>query len=392
MSETQPQMVTTAATGIAELKNPSKYDVHSHVRWFLGPMPHKLITVSGKQPKAKASAGLHQTTSITDDESLSQIIKDHAFSFFIREGGKAEDWGENTEIGIREEMLRKWTESEWGKIWRKKLDGGKQENKGWIGASFEVGEFLGVNVLENERMSLNSKRSNRSLGSGASVAPSASSMAPLSTIPAVTGTTIGETFVTAPESSPVGNVDLHVPQMPAAADDPFAAGPSDPKPLSFVLPRIASSSEELPGEQSSSSPRKSPSPKRPLPVLENINDTETSSVTGLLRPPLTPQKSKTEVMLRPIFRSPSSTGAKSDGSTLTKNKGKGKLVNFVDKAPSTPGPAPPNEVLERTGSEVNVTSAAATIDASLQGGIIQSGDVIMRGMFPGYPLLFPNLI
>jgi hypothetical protein len=339
----------------AESQKPTTGGSHFHRRWFLGPMPDKWLSGTGKQAKS-------------DDESVSQIITDNAFRFFIRSGGQEEDWGENAEMGVKEEMMRIWSDTEWGRIWRTKLEGKEKENKEnrrWIGASFEVGQFLGVNILDEERtISLKSKRSTQSIASDAG-----SSLAPLaihSTFPDTIHSNNSDTFNKEPNS--IRN--FHVPQPPTSADDPFSAGPSDLVPLqTFVLPKITSS-ENL---------KNAATPLAPEPTPPPIHNDAVSSTTGLLGPPLTPKKVSTEVSLKPIYRSPSSPGMMSDDDTpASKNKGKAKLVYFA--APSTPGPAPASEVLERTGSEVDVTSAGAAVDSSPQSEEIQWGEVVMRGL------------
>lgn len=79
----------------------------------------------------------------------------------------------------REEMLRRWRETEWGAIRsrRRKRDPKepRQQTRQWIGSSFEVGNILGVNILEaepaesiRERLSNRSHRSTRPPGAGSS--------------------------------------------------------------------------------------------------------------------------------------------------------------------------------------------------------------------------------
>ena len=56
-------------------------------------------------------------------------------------------------------------------------------------------------------------------------------------------------------------------------------------------------------------------------------------------------------------------------------RGKGKTVHYADEQP-----APPIEVLTRTGDQVEDTSAGAALQATVENQI-EWGDVIMRGMF-----------
>ncbi|KAK0464663.1 guanine nucleotide exchange factor [Desarmillaria tabescens] len=112
-------------------------DVHVHRRVFIGPMPEKLL--SGEA-----------TTDQDEERNLSQLVKNTAYRFFLLGGGNPDEWGESNESSVREEMLSKWRESEWGAIWNRKLAASSTvPDQKWVGSSFEVGSFLGVNVLES---------------------------------------------------------------------------------------------------------------------------------------------------------------------------------------------------------------------------------------------------
>ncbi|KAJ7644051.1 Pleckstrin homology domain-containing protein [Roridomyces roridus] len=116
----------------------------AHKRVFIGPLPDKLVDAD---IPSKA------------DDNLAHLFKEHAFAFFINQGGHEEDWEESREQSVGEEMLRRWRETEWGIIRRRKQTKTKQL---WIGSSFEVGNILGVNVLEesiHDRMSSRSAHS-----------------------------------------------------------------------------------------------------------------------------------------------------------------------------------------------------------------------------------------
>jgi len=78
-----------------------------------------------------------------EDQCLRDVIKAHACEFFKGHGGKDEDWGEE-EMSVREEMLRRWRQSEWGKLQGVKEIGARNR---WVGTSFDIGVFLGVNIL-----------------------------------------------------------------------------------------------------------------------------------------------------------------------------------------------------------------------------------------------------
>ncbi|KAJ7505417.1 Pleckstrin homology domain-containing protein [Mycena galericulata] len=143
---------------------------HAHRRVFIGPMPEKVVTQADTARAKKSRFRIRSSSTDDGDEDISQVIKDHAFAFFIQEGGNEDEWEETREQNVREEMLRRWRETEWGAIWsRRKQDKEPKQAKRWIGASFEVGNILGVNILDAEpaesirdRMSNRSNRSARS--------------------------------------------------------------------------------------------------------------------------------------------------------------------------------------------------------------------------------------
>ncbi|KAK7048271.1 hypothetical protein R3P38DRAFT_2605963 [Favolaschia claudopus] len=139
---------------------------HSHKRVFVGPLPEKVIPLpDSSSTKGKKKRRLHLLNIDNSDEDgiISRIIRDHAFEFFLQEGGKEEDWEESREQSVREEMLRRWRETEWGAVWhRRQSKDAKQSNQHWIGGSFEVGNILGVNILQEPAESIRDRISNRS--------------------------------------------------------------------------------------------------------------------------------------------------------------------------------------------------------------------------------------
>ncbi|KAJ7645455.1 Pleckstrin homology domain-containing protein [Mycena polygramma] len=156
--EPSPPPLTSCPTGAsgASSKRSSKskvpQDSHAHnKRRFIGPLPEKVVTLPESAPnKDKRRRFRLGSTDDGDDGHISQVIKDHAFAFFIQEGGNEEDWEETQEQSVREEMLRRWRETEWGKIIGRQKHGKEpKQAKRWIGGSFEVGDILGVNILQD---------------------------------------------------------------------------------------------------------------------------------------------------------------------------------------------------------------------------------------------------
>lgn len=308
---------------------------HAHHRVFIGPMPEKVVSKTEAHASKHRKRRLFRSSSVDEDDDISQVIKQNAFTFFLRTGGRAEDWGENEEQSTREEMLQRWKDSEWGTIWahRRKKET-RQTTSRWVGGSFEIGRFLGVNILQ-EAESMRDRAS--SSVRGASFTGSRASFR--------TGTaasTARETFITAP---------------------------------SHLSPSISRQMNEY------SQPRYS----------DSTYDSGTpSSSTALLRPPLPGTdrlngvKAQTEIIPRPIMKAPS-LDATSDTRIQLQAKGKGKFVHYADiPEQDVPGPAPPSEVLERSGVDVEDTSAGASTSPDL-GTLspkldLEWGDVVMRGM------------
>ncbi|KAF7365311.1 hypothetical protein MVEN_00403100 [Mycena venus] len=146
-------------------------------------MPEKVVPLPEATPskgKKKRRHLLGSGDRDDEDAHISQIIKEHAFAFFIQQGGNEEDWEETREQSVREEMLRRWRDTEWGAILGRQRQSKEPKAKRWIGGSFEIGDILGVNILQEpaesirERMSNRSTRSSRRPGASSSHLPSSS--------------------------------------------------------------------------------------------------------------------------------------------------------------------------------------------------------------------------
>lgn len=186
----------------------------AHRRIFIGPMPEKVIAhteaAQGKRTKLTVesvfSLSLDKDNAHHPDkrEEVSRVLKDNAFKFFLHKGGKAEDWGTEQEEGTIEELLNRWKESDWGKLWtHRHHHKKKKEHQGddsWFGTSFEVGALLGVNVMQgNEHLKTKAVPSKP-------LKPTPTDIVSESVAP--TGM---ETFVTAPSSIPPAIPQINAP-------------------------------------------------------------------------------------------------------------------------------------------------------------------------------------
>ncbi|KAH8104569.1 Pleckstrin homology domain-containing protein [Cristinia sonorae] len=238
-------------------------------------------------------------------------------------------------------MLKRWRESEWGRLRRRK-DLKPVNGKQWVGTSFDVGDFLGVDMLGGDAPK------------PASAEPSiVDEYPPPSHAPT---STVGTDFVTAPStlSRPNG-----IPTQPSDASLRVLNAQS----------RLSAHGHE-----------------------EDSRPISADSSTALLPPRIVVEDPFGGVHSEILARSLSSVGpiltsGESDTNLITGHaSGKGKRVHYVDTplpAPSPTGapaedpPAPAEEVLARTGSEVLDTSAGAVEQSSLQNQE-KWGDVIMR--------------
>lgn len=308
---------------------------HGHRRFFIGPMPEKVVSRSEAQNPRNSRSGLLHASSSADsadvDGESTNLVDEYAFNFFIHQGGDIEDWGEGTEESVRREMLRRWRETEWGRIWRRR--NAQRDRKDirpprWVGASFEIGNFLGVNMLTEERPESLWDRMSVMSG-GASVRTRLDS-----------------------------EVRSQRPGMMARSSS-GAAG----------IQRLSP-----------------PSPPDSGAQLTSDDDLpETSSSTGLLRP--SPGvHARTDTVRRPILRPSLSNLAKSDGHigfahppTRSQVSLKPKRRQTQESIQEVEESAPANEVLERTGSAVDETSAGVSDYASPSLSKVKWGDVVLRG-------------
>ncbi|KAL0960649.1 hypothetical protein HGRIS_005678 [Hohenbuehelia grisea] len=326
-------------------------DIHVHRRTFVGPMPEKVVSTTEERVQNRARSLFHgrRTFETLDDgdKVMPKVIRDHAFRFFIKHGGKPEDWGEEEERNAVEEMLHRWKESEWGSVLRRRRkEPETRQTTRWVGGSFEIGNVLGINILEDTPENI----SNASTSPTSPRRPDSSSVRP--------STFAGDSFVTAQtefqDSPPSTNEAPHVTLNASALPEPLSA-------LNGYTP------EHQNGHTA-------PSP---------------TSSTALLRPSLglrddqPPSHARTEVFHRSIIRLPSSFRSDTQMGTLKKGKGKGKSVHYEELSPldqngRAPSPAPPGEVLQRRGSEIEETSAGATVVAASQLPVPDDEGIVMR--------------
>ncbi len=287
-----------------------------------------------------------------EDVGLRDAIRKHALQFFIGHGGKEEDFGEAEERNIREQMYNKWKQSEWGQARTRKREAKSGMGKKWLGSSFDVGVFLGVDIINKPSSShITDYTSNGTA----------------SRVPMTRASTAADTFVTA-RSHPSPPTDV--------SSDHRASQYTDLSRNSSLLPAGLAITRPISGDSTTH-----------LLLSAAESQDELRSI----------RKTRSEFPRRPSA-GPSVSFASTrhgdlHGQHLTvprDRKGKGKMVHYSMEAlsappredASTPDPVPPEEVLARSGSEVEDTSAGAAQQATDAVSIPPSqSDVIMRGIF-----------
>jgi len=341
MSSSQAQPATT----LSNWTNPGNAlcnDQHKYHRFFIGPMPEKVISSTEAQLR-KLRSHTSSGNGPTEDECLSTMVKDHAFNFFIREGGKAEDREESQESNTVEEMLKRWQDSEWGRtLLRRKKE--SHPTGHWVGGSFEIGNFLGINTIKDD-----ARESNRARATS-------------------------QASRDAPSFSAVEVGTKSLASVPASATSPLP-------PLSIQQDTDIDGLGKIGNHDS---------PDNPDAEFQTPNSTASSMV--LLRPPLdSSPKSRTSNSIRARILKPSFSAVTGNGpsgvggpnrpsSFLSRQKGKGKekAVRYSDISVEAPGPSPPADVLARTGRDVRDTSAGAAQQSQSQTDL-RWGDVVLRG-------------
>ncbi|KAI9465399.1 hypothetical protein BJY52DRAFT_1243706 [Lactarius psammicola] len=317
---------------------------HTLSRFFLGPLPERvvsdaqhLVTKSVNRPRGFFSFTQAQQSPSETDEPVEELIDQYAYAFYLKLGGSEEDWNAEQETYVKNEMLRRWGESAWGRLWRRRKENSDTTHPRWVlpsdTGSFQVGEFLGLNTYAEQA----SRGTRLTPGSSARAGPSTSL------------------------------VHLDNPSM--VTKDSFVTARSHVSPEPETVP-----------PQSSSLPHDAPvSSDGSCDIQAVTSTTNLIPVTAADRPS---ERHRTHTgptdavpSLKPALRARALTQAKSDGAidgnTITtlglSGSGKGKAKKAVRLpsdphlfgTPTLPSSVSPGEVLERTGSELHGTSAAA---------------------------------
>ena len=315
-------------------------------RIFIGPMPEKVIaqTEATQHKKTQLTIGSvfsltqeqpNNTNSINRIEQVSRFVKEHAFHFFLHEGGKAEDWDEEEEQHISDELAKRWQSSEWGQLWTRRHHCKKESQSigghHWFGTSFEVGTLLGVNVLRgNEHVANIAARCNPAINE---INGSSSNL-------------LGAHFHLTSTGAP------YTPLSPQISGD---------APDSTLSPEMTSMETPTTSRTTLLSPRH-------FDTMLLNDESRSPNNDRVLRPALSTNISRTSAI--------------SNGQSLSNAKGKGKAVRYSDHpgpglSSLSPVPPEPEEVLKSTKNTFDVVSSSASSIAT-QGPTW--GNVILRGI------------
>ncbi|KAG2151386.1 hypothetical protein DEU56DRAFT_777628 [Suillus clintonianus] len=369
MASLHPHRTEPLSRGVA-LAHPGEslasYD-HLRRRFFIGPMPEKdaskdasqtNIDSSNRKVTDQISSWLHSRArgSDGDDESSTSFLQNHAYHRFLHRGGRKEEWGQQAEADERQNIWDRWQESEWGGSMRhRKKDAGTTTQR-WVGGSFEIGNVLGVNILDSPPASL--LQVNQTCPDVQTDGPS--TIEPPSTVS-------GQSFATAKtEVSPGAVLNSQ------ASLSPSPSPSSEPSSSTGLIAGL-------------------------VPEYRSTNDINVAPPGGSQRPTIlkgkkssahiNTNKRKTSFFIGGRITTPADLDSQSAPVGL--DKGKGRSFDHTNEGTSSSLqlqndvndiPAPPAAVLARSGSDVDETSAEVTLDETPlpQQSQSQRGNIILR--------------
>ncbi|KAG1742396.1 uncharacterized protein EDB91DRAFT_1279626 [Suillus paluster] len=228
-----------------------------------------------------------------------------------------EDWGRQAETDERQNIWNRWQESEWGGALRHRRKEAGATTQRWVGGSFEVGNVLGVNILDDSPASLS------------------------------------QPDQTCPNDQTDG---------PSTAEPPSVVdGPS------FFTARTAFSLGAVLNPDTSLSPSPSSEPSSSTGILTAAPKCQGSTNSINVAPPEGPQ--------RPTILNGKKSSADINSFDHA-NEGTSSRLQFTAENDI---PAPPAAVLARSGSDVDETSAGVTLDETpSRERSDKRGDIILR--------------
>jgi hypothetical protein len=323
---------------------------HSRRRVFIGPMPEKEasntdISSDNRELAHQIKSWLHSSADgrNEDKESFISVLLRHAYQDFLLQGGRKEHWGQEAETEVRQGAWQRWQDSEWGgsiKHHRKEAAATTR----WVGGSFEIGNVLGVNILDN----------------------------PAASLPQVNHTCSNDRVD-----------DPSTIEHPLIASDQSVGAEVSGSTTKIHAPPSRSSTREVLIDPSHSStmalltdgvdPKHCPSNAVPLEGSQRptSKDKKSSAHTGV-------NKRKASFFIGGRVTTPSDPGTPSG-----LDKGKSKSIDHAEQGTAEVDdvPAPPAAVLTRSGSSVDETSAGVTLEGTPPREEFAREDIILRGWY-----------
>ncbi|KAF8443073.1 Pleckstrin homology domain-containing protein [Boletus edulis BED1] len=315
---------------------------HRTYRLFIGPLPDKLLAAMHEIIQV---AGNDEPLDATYASAVRDVLDRNAHAFFLRQGGRAEDWDDVARENVRDELMKRWQECPWMVPLRHTTHRVVSVTH-WAGTTFEVGSILGVNVLDSHAptpaaLSVVSEASQQDVQ-----APNASTTAVSS---------IGRrSYWTAPShpSPPSPQGSSSTTGLPEQLGGELSAFSSDAPLLATVSTPSFPTGHVL--RQGKDAPRS---------ILKHSTGTSSKEPRAKRRGISLLEGAKRKVQLRLQESTPSPDGTHAAELPLEDEQ-------------ADEGPVSPNSVLARTGDEVVECSAGATAEgAPLQES---PGDIYLR--------------
>ncbi|KAG8908406.1 hypothetical protein FRB99_006611 [Tulasnella sp. 403] len=348
-----PSSSTGRASGLVPSPSiASENDDHRKAlrRWFIGPMQEKVAIYEVKKAKETwrdranrfspmrrrpdTSLVRDDTDTSSDSDSDGCNSEDNAslYNYFIESGGQKEDWDADALRRMKKELKRKWKESAWYNVWASNRHEKTRStaNGKWVGTSFLVGDVLGCQTPAQTGSNISPPATHEE---GQSISRQLSMASRHDTLP-----------------------DRHT-------DSPAELTDNDAPPFRFVT----SSTSLLHTAAFHTRPE--------------ISERPVSTAGGDLFPASPLARTSTAFTARSDGHEPSATaGLRSALKSTSDRKGKRKSVNFGTflgvesrNADGEDTVASPSEVLARTGTDIQGSSAEVTEGiANLQRGDVPS--------------------
>jgi len=370
---------------------------HYQPRFFLGPMPTTVVTqgqISREVPEQTGGMGLRKRfsfaglrshfvsskprRSFSSEESVS---RKRAFIFFIRQGGRPEDFA-SQERSVKEEILRRVRRTRWFEEDRQDNTSAGVMHRSWVGDTFEIGkDLLGLSTLavEADEPAVNEPLS--IVGSSQSNYPSKRYVTGHLSRAVGTGSVVSESVEIGISSSRPNNFT-----SPSVSQS-HVNNKSANKSTANASSATTSTSSHLATEASSSRTRLFTPPavvsRGPSDISETHSDTRIVAASAAAAPSLPNFADNATAPpapgLRPALRTDNREDARKKPAKVTFPEEPGIIRT---DSPASEQPAAPEEVLTREPTPTTSAGAAAITNEEM--GPEDGKDVLMRGMGPRF--------